>query len=836
MGSCVRFESGSVFAGYTVVSRLGRGGMATVYLVREEGLDRLVALKVLPEQLVDDQQFGARFEQEARVIGSLDHPHIIPVYRYGITNDVPWMALRYVDGGDFAQRLIARPLALAEGFGILRGVASALDYAHRKSVVHRDIKPQNILLTSEGSAYLADFGVAKLLQASSVSHTLIGGIVGSPAYMAPEQAQGHAIGPHTDIYSLAVICFQWLTGGLPFEADTPHAILLKHVLEPLPTHALGLLAPPVAAALQKGMAKKPEDRYATAGLLVAALEQAMYAPISMTHDGLAALTPSGLRAISGVDRRLDTPTTLSRAIVDPGLRPDPPTAPSRAVVDSGPHHDVPAPPPRSVEPPTAQWTPPVEPPARQLEPPPAWPTTVVETAAARWPPPAEPPGRPPESPAEPPPSPAPPPPLAQAAPVAPPRIIASVSAPPAASVTAPRLEPLLPPVPPAWPPAAPKAPEPAPTPARTGNTAEPISRVSAILNALRSTPEATPADQGFPADEAEDGTWAQLRRPLAFSALGAALLVGAFAIWRLVAPDPATPSEGEPTTVSSAVETPAEPVVDAAQPGDASTRARAVLKRERERAEAMRTGATDGTDVPAEPETPAPPVEPSAAELARIAAEKREAEERDARRIEEQRLATQREAERLAAEARSRSATASTPAVAAAAPRAQPPAAVPAPTTSPPPGVAAAPGLSGSPAPAGSAPRATAAVTVGGFTEKGGGVVTDSRTGYDWRQSDNGSSIDWARAKSYCKKQGAGWRLPNGRELVGIIDGSGAQSTACGNARCRVPPLFDLSGSSFWTTEQRGRTLSMVVYLNTGSAEAIPVDRGSPRALCVRKP
>lgn len=276
----MRFEVGSLFAGYTVVSRLGRGGMATVYLVREPGINRLVALKVLPENLVDDAQFAARFEQEAQVIGNLDHPNIIPLYRYGITDDVPWMALRYVDGGDFAARLTSRPLAVPEGIEILKEVAAALDYAHRKGVIHRDLKPQNVLLTGDGAAYLADFGIAKMLEGSSSLKTSTGGILGTPAYMSPEQAQAHQLGPYTDVYALAVMSYQWLTGSLPFDADTPHAILIKQIMEPIPAEGLRMLSRHVAAVLERGLAKKPEQRIQAAGTLIAELEQALYAPVT----------------------------------------------------------------------------------------------------------------------------------------------------------------------------------------------------------------------------------------------------------------------------------------------------------------------------------------------------------------------------------------------------------------------------------------------------------------------------------------------------------------------------------------------------------------------------
>lgn len=272
----MRFEAGSVFAGYTIVSRLGRGGMATVYLAREPGLDRLVALKVLPEQLVDDARFAARFEQEARVIAALDHPNIVPLYRYGISDDIPWMALRYVDGGDLAARL-GQPLPVPEGMALLRGVALALDYAHRKGVIHRDLKPQNILLSGD-AVYLADFGVAKLLEGSREMKTATGGIFGTPAYMAPEQARGLQLGPYTDVYALAVICFQWLTGNLPFDADTPQAILMKHALDPIPADSLRALAPSVAAVIQHGLAKRPDDRIQSASVFMAKLEQALAAP------------------------------------------------------------------------------------------------------------------------------------------------------------------------------------------------------------------------------------------------------------------------------------------------------------------------------------------------------------------------------------------------------------------------------------------------------------------------------------------------------------------------------------------------------------------------------
>jgi TolB-like protein len=318
----MRFEVGSVFAGYTVVSRLGRGGAAAVYLVREPGLDRLVALKVLPENLVDDAMFAPRFEQEARVIASLDHPNIIPLYRYGIDEDIPWMALRYVDGGDFAARLMGEPLPTDEGLAILRGVAAALDYAHSKGVIHRDLKPQNILLSTQGAAYLADFGIAKLLEGAQGMRTVTGSIFGTPAYMAPEQAIHAPIGPYTDVYALGVICFRWMTGRLPFDANTPHAVLLQHVQEPLPKAAMESLPPGVCALIERALAKDPQQRFQAAGELVAELEDALqdFSPTQLITSAGATPPPQSKYASNVRSPDITLPAAASRQTLSTAVR------------------------------------------------------------------------------------------------------------------------------------------------------------------------------------------------------------------------------------------------------------------------------------------------------------------------------------------------------------------------------------------------------------------------------------------------------------------------------------------------------------------------------------
>jgi hypothetical protein len=324
----MRLKEGQGFAGYTVVRKLGRGGMASVYLAAESGFARQVALKILPEDLADEPSFVARFQQEAQTIASLEHPSIVPLYRFGIEDGVPWMALRYVAGGDLARRLAERPLGAAEGFSMLGDVARALDHAHRRGVIHRDLKPQNILLDEEGHAYLADFGVAKLLAATALVKTGTGSTVGTPAYMSPEQALGHELTHASDLYALGVICFQWWTGLLPFDADTPHAVLLKHALEPLPEKPLESMTPAMRAVLMRAMAKDPSARYPNATALVDALRDAQTAS--------AAATPPPAHGVAMPPPLQDATTTPAASLQGTALTPPPPLPPQPAMTITPP--------------------------------------------------------------------------------------------------------------------------------------------------------------------------------------------------------------------------------------------------------------------------------------------------------------------------------------------------------------------------------------------------------------------------------------------------------------------------------------------------------------------
>lgn len=264
------------FGRYSLIEQLGRGGMATVFRARDPEFDRDVALKVLPEELLQDQEFRARFQREARSVARLEHPAIVPVYDIGEERGQPYLVMRFMPGGSLGRRLADGSFPVADCVAVTRRIASALDEAHRRGMVHRDIKPGNILFDSYNEAYLSDFGIVKWSQAAT---TLTGaGMIGTPAYMSPEQSEGRAdVGPSADIYALGVVVFQMLTGRLPFESETPIGLALKHIQEPVPqlssfdrTATAGL-----QAVIDRAMAKRPKDRYATAGALAQALEKAV---------------------------------------------------------------------------------------------------------------------------------------------------------------------------------------------------------------------------------------------------------------------------------------------------------------------------------------------------------------------------------------------------------------------------------------------------------------------------------------------------------------------------------------------------------------------------------
>ena len=257
-------------ADYEILEELGRGGMAVVYRARERALDREVAIKVLPSFMSMDAAFVDRFQHEARTAGQLEHPGIVPIYRVGSKGKVIYFVMKLLRGQSLATVLKQRwRLGVPEIRRILIETSSALGYAAKHDVVHRDIKPDNILLDDEGRCVLTDFGIAK---SSGGPLTAAGTSMGTPRYMSPEHARGITLDGRSDMYSLGVVAYQCLSGRTPFDADDPFAVLYKHINEPIPTPALETEEErEIYPVIEKMLAKQPEDRYQTAEELIAAL-------------------------------------------------------------------------------------------------------------------------------------------------------------------------------------------------------------------------------------------------------------------------------------------------------------------------------------------------------------------------------------------------------------------------------------------------------------------------------------------------------------------------------------------------------------------------------------
>ena len=281
--------------GHTVLSRLGRGGMASVWLAREDALSRLVAVKVIDQRFDDDRQLRARFEREARTAASLSHPSIVPVYQYGLLEDGrPFMTMAFLDGGSLRDRLQrSGPCPVEEALAITRRVAGALQAAHARNVIHRDLKPDNVMFQGE-NALLMDFGIAKVMDAST--HLTGSGInPGTVRYFSPEQALGRPLDQRSDLYALGVMLYEMLTGRLPLEADAAASWLYSIAFEapaPLPP-ALGGLQP----LLDLLLAKDPVDRLGSSGEMLAvvgAMERNWhrFESVDRLLDGVV-LRPSG---------------------------------------------------------------------------------------------------------------------------------------------------------------------------------------------------------------------------------------------------------------------------------------------------------------------------------------------------------------------------------------------------------------------------------------------------------------------------------------------------------------------------------------------------------------
>ncbi len=271
-------QPGQMLGAYRIIGQIGKGGMATVYKAYQASVDRYVAVKVLPSQLAESQEFATRFHQEARIIAKLEHPHILPVFDYGESDGVAYFVMRYLDAGTLKDKMEAgRPLPFDEIDRIFTQLADALSYAHGHGIVHRDLKPANALIDSQGNVFLTDFGIAKLLESASPRLTQTDAIMGTPAYISPEQAQGKPVDQRSDIYSLGIILYEMVTGGVPFVADTPLAVLFKHISDPLPLPSLVKpdIPAPIEQVILKALAKEPQDRFATAAEFVASWKRAL---------------------------------------------------------------------------------------------------------------------------------------------------------------------------------------------------------------------------------------------------------------------------------------------------------------------------------------------------------------------------------------------------------------------------------------------------------------------------------------------------------------------------------------------------------------------------------
>ncbi len=300
---------GKTLGKYQIVVRVGRGGMARVYKAYQASLDRYVAIKVLHTHLAEEGDFVKRFEREATGVARLRHPHIVQVFDYDKEEDLYYIVMEFVEGptlkAEIAERLrrneglIDTPIfGVEEAARIFGALASAIDFAHSRGMIHRDIKPGNVMFTADGQVLLTDFGLARMIYSDKQTKT--GALSGTPAYMAPEQVEGKRVDERSDVYSLAVVLYEMLTGRVPFTAETPYAIMSKHVTEsvPPPSQFNKNLTEAVESVILKSLSKNPDRRYGSAGEFAASLEQALgihpspglseglIAPIATMADGL----------------------------------------------------------------------------------------------------------------------------------------------------------------------------------------------------------------------------------------------------------------------------------------------------------------------------------------------------------------------------------------------------------------------------------------------------------------------------------------------------------------------------------------------------------------------
>jgi WD40 repeat protein len=272
--------TGKQLGKYQIVAPLGEGGMAAVYKAYQAGMDRYVALKILPRHFASDPEFVGRFEQEAKVIAKLQHVYILPVHDYGEDDGYTYIVMPFVERGTLNDRLDDKPLPFLEIRRIISQVGDALHYAHSRGLVHRDIKPSNVLIDEQGNCLLTDFGISKMV-GGTAKFTQTGAIIGTPEYMSPEQILGEELDGRSDIYSLGVVLYQLATGRAPYRAETPPAVFVKHLHDPLPPPSTynPNIPPELEKVILKTLARDREDRFKTAKEMVQVLQEAI--PLDM---------------------------------------------------------------------------------------------------------------------------------------------------------------------------------------------------------------------------------------------------------------------------------------------------------------------------------------------------------------------------------------------------------------------------------------------------------------------------------------------------------------------------------------------------------------------------
>jgi len=305
-------ETGTILAGYRIDALLGKGGMGAVYVATQLSLNRTVALKVLASHLSEDATFRERFRREGLVQAALDHPHIVPIHEAGETDHGLFLAMRLIRGRDLKARIVAGEIDAERTLRVLEPVARAIDAAHQAGLVHRDIKPQNVLVGADDHAYLADFGLGRVGGDAGLTRT--GELVGTLDYVAPEQVTGKPATGSSDIYAFAAVLYECLTGAVPYPRDSDAAILYAHVSDPAPVVSAQRPELPAAlnAVIARAMAKKPSKRHPSAAALM--------------QEAEAALLEAGPIGAPAGARRVGAATTTAHAV--PGLAPlaeaDPP--------------------------------------------------------------------------------------------------------------------------------------------------------------------------------------------------------------------------------------------------------------------------------------------------------------------------------------------------------------------------------------------------------------------------------------------------------------------------------------------------------------------------------